>query len=239
MNNKIHVLVPAAGSGLRFGAGKPKQYLGFQDGLLIDHTISQLLKLISPQNLIVGLALEDSFWSETLSSKLDPVKTAIGGDTRAQTVSHLLAALGEVDGQDWVLIHDVVRPCIDEDSFASLFNAMTNTQASGLSLGRPVHEAVKRVSEDGRVLKSENRGGLWATQTPQVFRYTALLESMQKCMQQELHFDDEMMALHHYGFGTEMVEGSPLNIKITTSDELELAERYWKIMNTNEIGAQE
>lgn len=230
------MLVPAAGSGLRFGAGKPKQYSVFQDGLLIDHTISQLLELTSPQSLIVGLALEDSYWVETDSSKLSQVKKVIGGDTRAQTVSHMLSALGQVDGDDWVLIHDAVRPCIDKASLQPLMESMETTQASGLSLGRPVHQAVKRVSEERVVLQSENREGLWLTQTPQVFRFAALEQSMQKCMEESLRFDDEMMALHHSGFATEMVLGTAFNIKITTQDDLSLAETYWSIMRADLVG---
>lgn len=234
--NKIHILIPAAGSGLRFGAGKPKQYSRFMDGLLIDHSISQLQKVISPESLYVGLALEDLYWSETQSSQSDQVNAVIGGDTRAETVSNMLEALGEADAEDWILIHDAVRPCIDQSSLQPLMDSLASTQASGLSLGRPVHEAVKRVSDNLQVLESENRDGLWTTQTPQVFRYSALMQSMQLCMQQSLSFDDEMMALHHAGFTTEMVLGKAFNIKITTRGDLSLAEKYWHIMQSDISG---
>lgn len=234
---RIHVLIPAAGAGQRFGGDRPKQYSDFLGGLLIDHTISQIQKLVDSQILILGLARDDVFWRETESSQSEAVKTVVGGDTRAETVFNMLSVLEGVDANDWVLIHDVVRPCIDKASLKFLLKSLSSTRASGLSLGRPVHEAVKRVSAEALVLESENREGLWLTQTPQVFRYPALHKSMQRCMDQSLSFDDEMMALHHCGFPTEMVVGSPLNIKITTQDDLSLAENYWKIMQPNSTRA--
>lgn len=230
---KIHVLIPAAGSGQRFGGERPKQYSSFRDGLLIDHSIAQLQKLVEPEILILGLAKDDAFWSETESSRSETVKTVVGGKTRAETVFNMLSVLEDVDAHDWVLIHDAVRPCIDKASLKPLLESLKTTRANGLSLGRPVHEAVKRVSETALVLQSETRDGLWLTQTPQVFRYPALHKSMQVCMDQSHSFDDEMMALHYSGFGTEMITGSPLNIKITTADDLSLAEDYWNIMQAN------
>ena len=235
--HRIHVLIPAAGLGQRFGGDRPKQYSNFLDGLLIDHSITQLQKLVDPEILILGLAKDDNFWAETKSSQSETVKTVLGGKTRAETVFNMLSVLEDVDANDWILIHDVVRPCIDKASLKPLLESLNSTRASGLSLGRPVQEAVKRVSEEALVLQSENREGLWLTQTPQVFRYPALHKSMQRCMDQSLSFDDEMMALHHSGYPTEMVIGSALNIKITVAEDLSLAESYWKIMQANSTGA--
>lgn len=230
MTNRIHALVPAAGTGQRFGADRPKQYLPFLQGMLIEHTILQLLELVNPQTLIVGLGREDSYWDKSLAGKSGQVVSVEGGKTRAETVFNMLSALDTPQPEDWVLVHDAVRPCIDAASLQPMLDILESTGVSGLSLGRPVHEAVKRVSDQGEVMQSENRTGLWLTQTPQIFRYPALLQSMQQCMQQGLSFDDEMMALHHYGYATEMLPGSAFNIKVTTPGDLELAEQYWQIM---------
>ena len=127
-------------------------------------------------------------------------------------------------------------PCIDQHSLQPLLQALEFSTASnavsGISLGKPLYEAIKRVSDDGLVLQSEDRQGLWATQTPQIFRYSALKHALMACIEEGLSFDDEMMALHHLGYKTLMVEGSAWNIKITKAQDLSLAESYWQIMQT-------
>jgi|SaaInlV_100m_DNA_5_1039725.scaffolds.fasta_scaffold04659_6 2-C-methyl-D-erythritol 4-phosphate cytidylyltransferase len=232
MTPELHVLIPAAGSGQRFASDIPKQYATFLDLFLLDHSVDQLIRLVAPKNLIVGLAEDDPLWSKTQASQSSAVKSVIGGTTRAETVFNMISALENIEADDWVLVHDAVRPCINSTGLKPLLDALLSTGASGISLGQQVNQAVKRVSEQGTVIRSEIREGLWLTHTPQVFRYSALLESMQGCMQEGLSFDDEMMALHHFGFATEMVEGSALNIKITEPDDLRLAENYWKIMQS-------
>ena len=235
MNSKIHILLPAAGIGSRFGTehGKPKQYMPFGDSLLIDHSLNQLMSLCLNGQVIVGIAEEDIWWPTTSASKLPEVLSVKGGASRARTVTNMLAAIDGATEHDWVLVHDAVRPCISKESLASLISELETTEASGISLGKPVYEAVKRVSDKSLVLSSENRDGLWTTQTPQVFRYAALKASLDACLQQNLSFDDEMMALHHLGYKTAMLEGSAWNIKITKAQDLPLAKQYWQIMQNS------
>jgi 2-C-methyl-D-erythritol 4-phosphate cytidylyltransferase len=234
MPTKLHILVPASGLGLRFNADRPKQYLPFLGITLLDHCLSQLMSLPYTGQFIVGLAEDDPWWDQTDSGKSNSIRTVIGGATRAETVSNMLRALRDVDLQDWVLVHDAVRPCVSKNSLQPLLDAMQVTQADGLSLGRPIYEAVKRVSDQGKVLVSEKREGLWTIQTPQVFRIEALEKSLQACLDESLSFDDEMMALHHLGYTTGMVQGSALNIKVTTREDLSLAGHYWQIMQSQD-----
>ena len=257
---RLHILVPAAGIGRRFGADRPKQYMRFLETSLIDHSLNQLQKLKSTALQIEGLDLKgcfivgvdarDGYWASTKASESSQIIRVAGGATRAKTVSNMLAAIEVSQSEDtrggkpveslkddWVLIHDAVRPCISQQSLEGLLMRLTNSSASGLSLGRPIYEAVKRVSKDPKqlkVLSSEDRDGLWTTQTPQIFRFQALKSSLDACLREDLNFDDEMMALHHSGFETEMVRGSPWNLKITQSEDLQIARNYWQIMTNIE-----
>ena len=248
MSKPIHILIPAAGIGKRFNADRPKQYMPFFDTSVLDHCIAQLRDILDQGQFIVGLSKEDTWWPQSEAAKDKKIQSVLGGPSRAESVNNMLLALGAVDDQDWVLVHDVVRPCINRQSLQPLLDALelssdssenskssasSESSASGLSLGKPLYEAMKRVSDDGRVLQSEDRHGLWATQTPQVFRYSALKHALTACIEQGLSFDDEMMALHHLGYATSMVEGPAWNIKITKSQDLSLAETYWQLMQAS------
>ena len=239
MSKPIHILIPAAGIGKRFNADRPKQYMPFLDTSVLDHCIAQLRDILDQGQFIVGISKEDIWWPQSEAAKDEKIQSVLGGASRAESVNNMLLALGEVDDQDWILVHDVVRPCIDRQSLQPLLDALEpssenlENSVSGLSLGKPLYEAIKRISDDGRVLQSEDRQGLWATQTPQVFRYSALKHALAICIEQGLSFDDEMMALHHLGYSTSMVEGSAWNIKITKSQDLSLAKTYWQLMQAS------
>lgn len=235
--SNLTILVPAAGTGQRYGGACPKQYQEFAGRRLLDVTLAQLLQLPHRGPLWLGLASDDSCWQDCDHAYNDKVRMVVGSSTRAETVWNLLQAAdtgqaGEDTAahSDWVLIHDAVRPNFTLADLQPLLQRMDDAAIDGASLGRPLVEAVKRVGANGLVRSGEIREGLWLTQTPQLFRRAALREALQLAMRSHFYFDDEMMALHQAGFSTAMVDGPIYNIKITRPGDMELAVQLRSLM---------
>lgn len=228
----FHILVPAAGVGTRFGGDRPKQYQAFLDETLLDHTLGRLLDLGGTQPVLLGLSSEDAWWPQSCWSGRTEVKAFKGGSTRLQTVAAGLQQLQAAD-DDWVLIHDAVRPCVSRAILQPLFDAMavaTARNIHGIAPGEPVNQAVKRVDEAGLVTQVVERAGLWQTQTPQAFRLGSLRRAVDHCLVKNLAMDDEMAALHELGFATQLVAGHPANIKVTRPGDMGHARRMWQLL---------
>jgi 2-C-methyl-D-erythritol 4-phosphate cytidylyltransferase len=127
-----------------------------------------------------------------------------------------------------VLIHDAVRPFIATATITATFEALTRSPAA--IVGVPLADTLKRV-EDGIITGTVDRGGLWRAQTPQGFRYAAILKAHRHAVQTapETDFTDDAMIAEHAGLRVEMVMGSEDNFKITTAADLARAEFMLKL----------
>jgi 2-C-methyl-D-erythritol 4-phosphate cytidylyltransferase len=142
-----------------------------------------------------------------------------GGPTRAVSVYNGLVALGSVlDLDDWVLVHDAARPCLAAADLARLIDALRDDEVGGL-LAAPVADTLKRSDEAGRVLATESRERLWRAQTPQMFRYGALVCALANAGE----VTDESAAIESLGLRPRLVAGSSGNLKVTYADDLALA----------------
>ena len=169
-------IVPAAGSGSRFGAERPKQYLDLLGRPLIFHTLQTLVACPDIERVWVVLAPDDDWWSQydwsELGSKLETLRC--GGATRAASVGNGLRAAAMVAADDdWILVHDAARPCLSQAMLQALFAELAADPVGGL-LAVPVADTLKRADAAGRVAATEPRDGLWQAQTPQMFRYGRL-----------------------------------------------------------------
>jgi 2-C-methyl-D-erythritol 4-phosphate cytidylyltransferase len=147
-----------------------------------------------------------------------------GGRTRSETVRNTLQALaGTCDDDDWVLVHDAARPCVPQDALARLVAQVGDDAVGGL-LAIPVADTLKRAEGAGdapRVLRTENRAGLWQAQTPQMFRYGVLVRALAQSAASEC--TDEAQAVELLGLSPRLVRGSLSNLKVTFPDDLDLA----------------
>ena len=175
-----YAIVPAAGSGSRFGSEKPKQYLDLLGRPLIFHTLKALTACPDIERVWVVLAPDDPWWPRfdwcELGPKLETVRC--GGATRAESVSNGLqaAAMVAVD-DDWILVHDAARPCLSAAMLDALFAELADDPVGGI-LAVPVADTLKRADAEQRVAATEPRDGLWQAQTPQMFRYGQLEKSL-------------------------------------------------------------
>ena len=216
-----YAIVPAAGSGSRFGAEKPKQYLDLLGRPLIFHTLRALTACPDIERVWVVLAPDDPWWPRfdwsELGAKLETVRC--GGATRAESVTNGLQAAAMVAADDdWVLVHDAARPCISAAMLDALFADLAQDPVGGI-LAVPVADTLKRADTEQRVAATEPRDGLWQAQTPQMFRYGLLGDALQKCRD----VTDEAGAVEALGLKPKLVRGDATNLKVTYPADLALA----------------
>lgn len=216
-----YAIVPAAGSGSRFGAEKPKQYLDLLGRPLIFHTLAALCACPDIERVWVVLAPDDPWWPRydwsELGAKLETVRC--GGATRAESVTNGLQAAAMVaTDDDWVLVHDAARPCLSPAMLDALFADLANDPVGGI-LAVPVADTLKRADAEQRVAATEPRDGLWQAQTPQMFRYGLLCDALQKCRD----VTDEAGAVEALGLKPKLVRGDATNLKVTYPADLPLA----------------
>ena len=216
-----YAIVPAAGSGSRFGAEKPKQYLDLLGRPLIFHTLAALTAHPAIERVWVVLAPDDPWWPRydwsELGAKLETVRC--GGATRAESVGNGLqaAAMAAAD-DDWILVHDAARPCLSRQMLDALCDELADDPVGGI-LAVPVADTLKRADATQRVAATEPRDGLWQAQTPQMFRYGCLVEALEK----HNAVTDEAGAIEALGLKPKLVRADATNLKVTFPADLALA----------------
>lgn len=216
-----YAIVPAAGTGARFGADKPKQYLDLLGRPLIFHTLAALTACPDIERVWVVLSPDDPYWPRYDWSELGPKLETVrcGGATRAESVNNGLQAAAMVAADDdWVLVHDAARPCISNTMLAALFDQLADDPVGGI-LAVPVADTLKRADAEQRVAATEPREGLWQAQTPQMFRYGRLVDALAKCRD----VTDEAGAIEAMGCKPKLVKGDSTNLKVTFPADLALA----------------
>ena len=219
---RYFAIVPAAGSGARFGAGLPKHYLPLAGRPLIHHSLMTLCQSPRIERVVVVLAPDDELWNTHDWQALGPrLETAYsGGATRAESVLAGLTMLATAAAEDdWVLVHDAARPCLSGAMLDALLGELADDPVGGL-LAVPVAETLKREDTDGRVEATVVREGLWQAQTPQMFRYGVLSGAL--AMQRAV--TDEAGAIEAAGLRPKLVKGDATNLKVTYPADLPLAE---------------
>ena len=219
--NKVHVLVPAAGSGQRFGGPVPKQYMPLCGVPIIQRSLESLLAVT--ERVTLAVAEDDHCWQNLDIASNPGIQRVAGGHSRAESVQNALQAIDPAEAEDWVLIHDAVRPLIARSDIERLVEEISVSSAAGGLLGTPILATVKRASEDAEVIKTEDRKGLWVAQTPQIFRYGLLAKALEKAGA-SAEITDEASAMEAAGHSIKLVAGCRTNIKITRPQDLEFAE---------------
>lgn len=214
-------IVPAAGSGSRFGAEKPKQYLDLLGRPLIYHTLAALTAHPEIDRVWVVLSPDDREWARHdwsgLGAKLETVRC--GGETRAESVRNGLQAAAMVaSDDDWILVHDAARPCLSAAMLDALIGELADDPVGGI-LSVPVADTLKRADSEQRVAATEPRDGLWQAQTPQMFRYRPLADALDRFRD----VTDEAGAIEAAGLKPKLVRGDATNLKVTWPADLALA----------------
>ena len=209
------------------GASMNKQYLQLAGRPILAHTLSRFEHHPRIDNVVVITpAAEIPFCREEVVARYGFAKVSAivaGGDERQDSVRHGLLALKQHDRDDLVLIHDGVRPLLDDETIDRLID--TVIEKGACLAGVPVKDTVKEVVE-GRVVGTPDRSRLWQAQTPQVFRLGAILEAHLRAHDEGFTATDDAMLAEWCGEAVHMVTGSYHNIKITTPEDLQMAEAW-------------
>ena len=221
MSSRLFGLIPAAGSGERFGGPAPKQYCLIGEKTMLRHSLEALLAVSEVDTVFVVLsANDDRFrhldWSGC-GNRVAPLYC--GGATRRDSVLNgLIAASADIDPEDWVLVHDAARPCLAVHELQRLIETVTRGETGGILAVR-VADTLKRGDTDERIIATEPREALWQAQTPQMFRHGVLLRALRNAE----NATDEAAAVEALGERPLLVEGSQRNLKVTVAADLELA----------------
>lgn len=220
-------VVPAAGRGLRVGGDLPKQYLPLNDRTVIQCTLDRLSQL-PVEAIIVPVAADDARAGVLDYRDASLIRFVTGGAERADSV---LAGLESIAHQaaddDWVLVHDVARPCVRIHDIELLLAAIAEHPVGGLLANR-VRDTMKR-SQGDEVAETVSRDNLWHALTPQIFRFGLLREALLAAQAAGVVVTDEAQALERLGERPLLVEGARDNLKITWPEDLQMAEAFWRL----------
>ena len=215
-----HALVPAAGSGSRFGAELPKQYAMLHGKPVLQHALDRLQQQFPLDRLYVVLAADDELFDAMISMTAIVTPLRCGGATRGASVHNALLRMTDVVDDDWIVVHDAVRPCVDADSSLRLQRELATDGVGGF-LALPVTDTLKRVDADARVVRTEPREGLWRAQTPQMFRHGVLRRAL--ALPGQDAWTDEAQAVEALGLKARAIPGHAFNVKVTFPDDLAMA----------------
>jgi 2-C-methyl-D-erythritol 4-phosphate cytidylyltransferase len=220
-------IIAAAGAGTRLASDRPKQFLLLAGTPVIFHTLKPFELCDSIHEVIVVLPAEESAGFLSLAGKFGVRKVARvvpGGATRAESVKRGLMAIRSATA-DIVAVHDGVRPFV---TVAEISNTVAAAQSDGAAiLVAPVTDTIKQV-KDHAVAGTLDRGSLRRALTPQCFQYELLRRAYQRADVNDPSLTDESALVERLGKRVSVVEGSARNVKITTAEDLLIAEAFLK-----------
>jgi len=221
--SKVAVILPAAGASSRYRDAHYKKpfaplagravWLHSAEKFLAREDVGQLILVISPED---REAFQLKF---AANAAILGIEVVDGGAERFDSVGKALARVKPEC--ELICIHDAARPCIADEWITRVFDAARRTGAA--ILGTPVTSTLKRVDSNQHITETAPREGLWEAQTPQVFRRQLLLDAY--AQRGDFKATDDAQLVERLGHAVTVVQGSPINIKITAREDLRLAER--------------
>jgi 2-C-methyl-D-erythritol 4-phosphate cytidylyltransferase len=215
------VILPAAGKSSRFrDRYYKKPFAPLENRAVWLHAADHFVKRDDVHQVILVISSEDQaeFQSKFQANvTILGIDVVLGGASRADSVGNALAKVR--DEIEFIAVHDAARPCLADEWIDQVFAAAEKSGAA--ILGVPVASTLKRVSAEGLVEETVARDGLWEAQTPQVFAREVLLEAYRR--RGGFEATDEAQLVERTGHPVTVVRGSPINLKVTTKDDLRLA----------------
>ncbi|MDE2179755.1 MAG: 2-C-methyl-D-erythritol 4-phosphate cytidylyltransferase [candidate division NC10 bacterium] len=223
----VTAIVPAAGAGIRFGGAAKKQFIALNGLPILSHTLRALAASDALAAIIVVVPPgEEPRGREALKLARVNLETEVipGGQTRQDSVYNgLQRAKAETD---LVLIHDGVRPFVSRQVVLATVEAAKEVGAAVAAV--PIIDTIKRVDTDGLVVETLQRGQLWSIQTPQVFRYALLMQAHRAVREHGIIATDDAALVERIGGMVKVVRGSYENLKITSEEDLPIADLILK-----------
>jgi 2-C-methyl-D-erythritol 4-phosphate cytidylyltransferase len=230
---KSAAIVLAAGQGKRMQSHVQKQFLLLNDRPLITYALEAFENSPVDQIILVTGSDEIRYCREEIAEKYGfskVTKVIAGGRERYHSVYEGLKA---AKGAEYVLIHDGARPLLNQEIIS---RALEGAKEYGACVvGMPVKDTIKTAGADGFVASTPNRSTLWQVQTPQAFFYPWISQAYEKLFSREEYqqgvTDDAMVLEAMTSHKVKLIEGSYFNIKVTTPEDMAVAEALLKFMS--------
>lgn len=224
VEKRVFALIAAAGKGSRMNMDINKQYIEVGGIPILARTIQAFEDCAYVNNIVIVVNESDIMYCKQHiidAYRFQKVTTVVaGGQTRQQSVYNGLVEIGELCSI--VLIHDGARPFISQESIIDSIAAAD--EFGGACVAVPVKDTIKQVNMDGFIEKTFDRSALWSVQTPQTFRYEIIMDAYENAAKAGFVATDDAMLAERMGKLVRIVQGSYYNIKITTAEDLILAE---------------
>ena len=232
--SRFAVILPAAGRGTRFhDKGYSKPFAPLAGKALWLHSAERFLgrdDVIQTILVIAADQREHFFFKFGANIAILGIEVVDGGVERADSIQ---AALARVKPEaEYVCVHDAARPCLADAWIDAVFAAAEKSGAA--ILAKPVTSTLKRVGKDRAIEETVSRAGLWEAQTPQVFRRELLLEAYAK--RDGFQATDDAQLVERIGHSVTVVPGSPINMKITTKEDMRFAEQAMRALPKPKLG---
>ena len=221
---KCGIVIPAAGKGKRMGANINKQFIRLEDKPILIHTLEKFSSQSWIDEIIVVSHPDEVSIVEQLVNQyhIKRVKAVVkGGAERQDSIYNGLIQLTT----EFVMVHDGARPFLKRSHLENLWQVVRNEGAA--VLGVPVKDTIKMIDQ-GIIQSTPDRKSLWAIQTPQAFRLSILRRAYEKAVEDQFLGTDDSSLVERLGINVPVVEGDYHNIKITTPEDLILAESILK-----------
>ena len=217
--SKIHVIIPAAGSGSRMGQEIPKQFSSFHGKTLVEWVDFIFSNVAVIDTISIAFNSDERIYVESSNYSFSH-KTKIfysGGESRSETVLNTLNLIKSfVSDDDWALVHDSARVGVTESFINSFIKEVVNNSVGGI-VALPSVDTIKRVDQSNKIINTEDREVMWLAQTPQMFKYKTLIEALNNFPGTPT---DESEAIEALGLKPMVYKGLITNFKITYPEDL-------------------
>ena len=247
LTHDVLVIIPAAGSGNRFGPADlllsrdtdfvPKQYANLNGHTILERTVKTFLDSKYVSEIVIAIDKWDDQIEHQNFYNSEKIKYVVGGETRMQSINNALNA-AELDHK-YVITHDAVRPNIHTNDIHNLYGRFLISETSCAFFWIPVTDSIREVTNKDLITwkfpppnvkrnheKTKDRNKFYLVQTPQISKIEDLKKSIQKCIDDGIDAPDESFAIEYAGFDLVKIPGKTSNIKITYREELEFFNRY-------------
>jgi len=225
---KFAVILPAAGKSSRYhDKNYKKPYAPLANRAVWLHSAEKFISRDDTIQVIVIIAADDREYFDfkfSANATILGIDVVEGGEERADSIEKALSPVN--DAADFFCVHDAARPCLADEWIDSVFAAGEKSGAA--ILGIPVSSTLKRIAGDHTVEETVSRDQLWEAQTPQVFRRELLLDAYAR--RDGFVATDDAQLVERIGHTVTVIRGSKMNLKITTREDLRLAEQTLKVL---------
>ncbi|MBU2505742.1 MAG: 2-C-methyl-D-erythritol 4-phosphate cytidylyltransferase [Bacteroidetes bacterium] len=217
---KVTAVIPSGGIGKRINSSLPKQYIQIKGKELIAYTLQIFNASIHVDEIVIAAAPEYFELLSDIKSKYGfnkIIKVVSGGKDRQDSVYNALSSIS-AHSEDLIVVHDAARPILPA---SVLENAIATAKKHGAVVS--AIKASDTLLKGNQTVESYlDRNDIYYVQTPQVFKFGLLHEAMKKANLENFIGTDESMLVHNYGHKVVIVDGSPINIKVTNNEDLEI-----------------